>query len=120
MLLGSVIVANMMQSIAAIPITLRRLRLEKMILYQFGDTLDTDEARARVGGEEWRAAARDRKQNSISRRARYEGSSLHVLLVSSASSSRPRGTFSTTSPTPRRALFASPLSPSSPLTQPLH
>ena len=48
MLLGSVIVANMMQSIAAIPITLRRLRLEKMILYQFGDTLDTDEARARV------------------------------------------------------------------------
>ena len=43
MLLGSVIVANMMQSIAAIPITLRRLRLEKMILYQFGDTLDTDE-----------------------------------------------------------------------------
>ena len=48
MLLGSAIVANMMQSIAAIPITLRRLRLEKMILYQFGDTLDTDEARARV------------------------------------------------------------------------
>ena len=47
MLLGSAIVANMMQSIAAIPITLRRLRLEKMILYQFGDTLDTDEARAR-------------------------------------------------------------------------
>ena len=41
--IGSAIVANMLQSVAAIPITMRKRAIERRILTQFGETLELDE-----------------------------------------------------------------------------
>lgn len=41
--IGSVVVGNVMQSIAQIPLTLRRRRIEQQILQQFGETLEMEE-----------------------------------------------------------------------------